>query len=101
MKLFRRSQTPEDTPRRDPEAHGVLLELIEQVAMIKGQVGVLEVEWAEIKAQIRKGYQRMEKAYQRLDEAGLEDPVVEPASSSSSVPLVGFAKKLADMKKGA
>ena len=101
MNLFRRSQTPEDAPRPEPDTHGVILDLIEQLAMLKGQVGAMEVQWDEIKAQIRKGYQRMEKAYQRLEEAGLEDS--EPSQASSvSVPLVGFAKKLEQMnKKGA
>lgn len=92
MDLFRRSETPQDGPSQ----HAMTLDLIEQVAALRGQVRAMESEWDDIRAQIRKGYQRMEKAYERLEDAGLEEPaqeVVTPLHAADN--LHGFAKKMA------
>lgn len=98
MGLFRHRQTGQDQAR----AHGVTLDLIEQVAALRGQVRALESEWDDMRAQIRKGYQRMEKAFERLDsgEEGATPspgPVLEPAIE----PLEGppsFIDKLRALK---
>jgi len=75
------------------------LDLIEQVTALKGTVRAMETEWDDIRAQIRKGYQRMEKAYQRLEDAGLEEAELKPEPAGGTVPLVGFAKKLYEMQQ--
>jgi len=90
---FRRAQTPPE----DPSRHQITLDLIEQVAALRGQVRAMETEWDDIRVQIRKGYQRLEKAYQRLEAADLEEPESKPPAKP--VPeLKGFAKKLHEMK---
>ncbi len=69
--------------------------------MLRGQVRSMETEWDDIREQIRKGYQRMEKAHERskrrhedVDDAPTSDPVEEPRQ----IELHGFAKKLQEMK---
>lgn len=91
---FRLTQSPVDETSR----HGVTLDLIEQVAALRGQVRALESEWDDMRGQIRKGYQRMEKAHERLE----EDP--EPSSpapydedNEDATPRT-FADKLRAMK---
>jgi len=56
-----------------PEPHRATLDLIEQVTALRGQVRSLEAEWDDMRAQIRKGYLRMEKAYERSQEAPCEE----------------------------
>jgi len=94
---FRPPQTPPD----GPGPHTVTLDLIEQVAALRGQVRAMETEWDDIRDQIKKGYQRIEKANQRA-ERRLEDPdeggVNEGTATPPELRLVGFAKKLAEMK---
>lgn len=64
----------------------------------------MEVEWDAIRVQIQKGWQRIEKANER-SERRLEDVDGEPASAQEPVKeapgLVGFAKKLQQMKGAA
>ena len=92
---FRRSRTPPDVPDR----HEMILDLIEQVAALRGQVRATEIEWDDMRAQIRKGYQRMEKAYER-------GQPVETDGADSPVPPVGlpaahgFVEKLRKLKAG-
>jgi len=100
---FRRSQTPVDAPDR----HQVTLDLIEQVAALRGQVRSMETEWDDIRVQIQKGYQRMEKANQRaekrmgLDEEELDEGREQNARMSEQQEgLTGFAKKLAEIRGG-
>ena len=91
---FRRSQTPSDGLER----HKVTLDLIESVADLRGRIRSLEIEWEDIRTQIRKGYQRMEKAADRLDEKkDGKKPRVEVDGDLRFEP-VGFAKKLADLR---
>lgn len=102
---FRRSPTPSDGPDR----HAMTLDLIEQVAALRGQVRAMEVEWDAVRVQIQKGWQRVEKANERAErrksyvgegpdepEAATPGPEEDPA-----VPLHGFAAKLDAMKRGA
>ena len=98
MGLFRRSQTSQDAPQR----HEVTLDLIEQVAALRGQVRALESEWDDMRAQIRKGYQRMEKAYERLEQPEAEEEAAGlVAEDDGSAPLgaQSFIKKLAAMRR--
>lgn len=76
------------------------MDMIEQVAALRGQVRSLEAEWDDMRAQIRRGYQRMEKAYERLEESPCDDEHlrdedvlegIEPAARS-------FTEKLKAMK---
>ncbi len=60
---FRRSQTPPNVPER----HTVTLDLIEQVAYMRGQINALEDDWKSTKEQVRKDYQRVEKANERAE----------------------------------
>ena len=86
---FRRPKTPPDVPDR----HDMVLDLIEQVASLRGQVRATEIEWDDMRAQIRKGYQRMEKAYERgqpVETAASADDAVAPVG----LPAHGFAEKL-------
>jgi len=73
------SQTSQDGAGR----HSATLDLIEQVTALRGQVRSLEAEWDDMRAQIRKGYQRMEKAYERqsqpCEEAEVDAPTHEHA----------------------
>ena len=105
---FRRSQTPQDGLDR----HALTLDLIEQVAALRGQVRAMETEWDAIRVQIQKGWQRLEKANQRaerrlddgegkdegnsLTATGAHDVLSEPPVP----PLVGFSKKLQQMRGG-
>ena len=78
----------------------MILDLIEQVAALRGQVRALEVEWDDMRAQIRKGYQRMEKAYERQGGGGDGDrpPPDEPVAGLPAAH--GFVEKLRQMKAG-
>ena len=92
---FRRRETRRDVLQQ----HETTLDLIEQVASLRGQVRATAAEWDDMRAQIKKGYQRMEKAYER-------GQPVETAESEDSVPPVGlpaahgFVEKLRQMKAG-
>jgi len=72
--------------------------------MLRGQVGSLEIEWRNTKDIVSKSYQRMEKANsraeRRLEDGEGDNGPVAPKSegSAESLPLVGFAKKLQEMK---
>jgi len=79
----------------------MMLDLIEQVAATRGQVRALEVEWEAVRAQIQKGWQRVEKANERSEKrTTMEDqPEPEPvAATRIGPPLQGFAKKLAELR---
>ncbi len=97
---FRRSQTPVDGHER----HTVVLDLIEQVAYMRGQITALEHDWKSTKEQVRKDYQRVEKANQRaerrefVDEGEAGDVVPKSPEVEPSLPLTGFARKLEQMK---
>ncbi len=100
---FRRAQTPPDDDRQ----HRVTLDLIEQLAALRGQVRAMELEWADIRVQIRKAYERMEKAAERLEKKrqakvveGWDDdePLVDDDKVVTTTELMGFAKKLRDFK---
>ena len=76
------------------EQHSTTLDLIEQVAALRGQVRALESEWDDMRTQIKKGYQRMEKAFERAEVP--EKKVREPEPKQIDIPLEarGFMKKL-------
>ena len=75
------------------------LDLIEQVAALRGQVRSMETEWDDIRGQIQKGYQRMEKANQRAERrVGDPDGEVDAHQVVPPLPLHPFAKKLAQMR---
>lgn len=103
---FRRSQSPPDGPRPDQtplRTHDSVLDLIEQVAAIRGQIRNLEVEWESVRAQIRKDYQRVEKANERAERRTTMDGDEEPVTAQGTEedpPLHGFAAKLQAMKGG-
>jgi len=71
----------------------------------------METEWDDIRVQIQKGYQRVEKANQRA-ERRLEDSEdrdegnsltatgARDALSEPLVPLTGFQKKLRALREG-
>jgi len=94
---FRQLEIPPDRLQQ----HASTLDLIEQVAELRGRLRAMQSEWDDLKAQVKKGYQRMEKAGERaatkeeakrlLEEEGIveDEPVVEWG---------GFAKKLHDLK---
>lgn len=91
---FRLSQTPSDGLDR----HKVTLGLIEEVADLRGRIRSLQIEWEDIRVQIRKGYQRMEKAADRLDDKMDGKKVEDPVDGPLPFVPVGFAKKLADLR---
>ncbi len=99
---FRPPQTPPDVPDR----HQTTLDLIEQVATLRGQVRAMETEWDDIRAQIKKGFQRMEKANQRAEKRGedqldIEDQISPVTVSRVRPPSGGrFLEKLQQIKKG-
>ncbi len=98
---FRPPQTAPDLL----DNHRTTLDLIEQVAALRGQVRAMETEWDDAKAQIKKAYQRMEKANQRADERlegntlpdSDEDHVPERAPPTPSAS--GFAGKLLELQR--
>jgi len=68
--------------------------------MLRGHVRSMQVEWDDIRVQIKKGYQRLEKAAERLDK-GREK--VEEKLQEADEPAPGqstFLHKLANMKRG-
>jgi len=81
----------------------VTLDLIEQVAMLRGQVGSLEIEWGNVKDILQKSYQRMEKANQRQERRHAEEdgnpPEEQVAPEEARSSLHGFALKLQQMKR--
>ncbi len=92
--LFRRHETPPDAAER----HTLTLDLIEQVAALRGQVRAVQTEWDDVRLQIKKGFGRMEKAHDRLvkkQEGAVDEPDV-PAEPA--VELHGFAKKLQEVR---
>ncbi len=92
--LFRRTETPSDGPDR----HALTLDLIEQVAELRGRVRGMEAEWESIRIQIRKDYQRMEKAHDRLEAKRGGDDADPKEPSEPAVELHGFAKKLKEAR---
>lgn len=96
---FGRPQTSQDASQR----HDTVLDLIEQVAALRGHVRAIETEWDDVKAQVKKAYGRIERANNRADERegnSLEDSagdarVVEPLPSQP----VGFAAKLLALQR--
>jgi len=99
---FRRPQTPQDGPDR----HQVTLDLVEQVAVLRGQVGSLEIEWGNVKDIVQKSYQRMEKANQRQERRHAEEDGnppekgVDRPEEEARPALHGFALKLERLKGG-
>ena len=93
---FGRSKTIENVSER----HTVTLDLIEQVASLRGQVRSLEAEWDAMRAQIKKDYVRMERAYERQGGGGDGDrpPPDEPVAGLPAAH--GFVEKLRQMKAG-
>jgi len=95
---FRRSQTPPDESQR----HTVTLDLIEQVAYMRGQINAIEDDWKKVKEQVRKDYQRVEKANQRAERRveGFDDADEDQtaAAARTEVPLHGFAAKIHRMR---
>ncbi len=92
--LFRRKETPPDAAER----HTLTLDLIEQIAALRGQVRAMQTEWDDVRLQIKKGFGRMEKAHDRLvkrQEGEAPDP---PGPAEPVVELRGFAKKLKDVR---
>ncbi len=91
MSLFRRTET---APNRQ-ERHETVLAIIEEMAGLRGRLRSIESEWDDMRAQIRKGYQRMEKAYERQQEAGSSSPCPDEEPAVAGLPEAqGFAKKL-------
>lgn len=95
---FRRSPTPPDAPER----HDVVLGLIEQVAALRGQVRAVESEWDDMRDQIKKGYQRMERANSRADRRLETDDGVATTPAADPEPVLEhahpFVRKLQQMK---
>lgn len=89
---FKPSETPPDTKAR----HDTVLDLIEQVAALRGQVRSIETEWDDVKGQVRKAYQRIEKATQRAEER--EEPDEEPGPKPAVSSLNSFAAKIQAMR---
>ncbi len=98
---FRRSQTPPEAPQTREEYHGQQLELFEQVAYMRGQIGSLEAEWKGLRDQLRKDYQRVEKANERSERRHDDSETSESVRDGVEPPvtaLTGFALKLHQMK---
>ncbi len=89
---FRRSQTPQDVQ----EKHSTVLDLIEQVTELRGRLRAVEAEWDDMRAQIRKGYQRLEKAHERLELARSSNDELVQEELGQETP--SFAKKWARIK---
>jgi len=105
---FRPSQIPSNGPddvQTHRRTHDSVLDLIEQVAALRGQVRNIEMEWESVRVQIRKDYQRVEKGNERaekrmtMEEDGnsLADSAGD-ARGTEPEPLHGFAEKLRQMK---
>ncbi len=100
--FFRRPETPPDASER----HQAILDLIEQLATLRGRVSSMETEWLDVKDQVRKSYQRIEKAAERLEKA-TKKPDEWDAIDIDEAPEVpqapephGFAKKYKDLNLG-
>jgi len=96
---FRRAETPPDASQR----HDTVLDLIEQVAALRGHVRAIETEWDDVKAQVKKAYGRIERANQRADERGElaqgEEGSDPPGDSIPSPPAPGFAGKIQALQR--
>ncbi len=92
---------PETTPNRH-ERHETVLAIIEEMAGLRGRLRSIESEWDDMRAQIRKGYMRMEKAYERQQEARAGAPCPEEEPAVVGMPAAqGFAEKLRAFKQKA
>ncbi len=89
-----------------PDRHQTTLDMIEQVTALRGQVRALEAEWLDMRDQLKKSYQRMEKANERAEkrlakqEELAQEELLDPEPVVPVVPLRGFAKKLHDIQGG-
>lgn len=92
--LFRRSQTPQDSPELTARVQDILLQLTE----LRGRMQSLESQWDDMRSQIRKGYQRMEKAAERRDKGPAEHVQEQTELPVGAPAAVGFAKKLQQLK---
>ena len=92
MWLFRRPEKAQDPGER----HDTVLDLIEQVTALRGRLRAQELEWDDMRAQIKKGYQRMEKAYERSMKAP-PCPEEEPTPVDGAPSANSFADKYRQM----
>lgn len=83
-----------------------MLDLIEQVAAVRGRLNAMGTEWEDVKAQVKKSYQRMEKANERAEKRekarveGWDDDEEERPHHRQHIEPTGFERKLADFKAG-
>lgn len=66
MALFRRAETGPEPPRLTGE-------ILDELKYLRGRVESLESSWADTRDQIRRSYQRLEKAAERAAKAQEED----------------------------
>jgi len=99
---FRRPDTVPDAAQR----HDTVLDLIEQVAALRGHVRAIETEWDDVKAQVKKAYGRIERANTRADERELDgggnslpDSGDDHALAEPSPVAHGFAGKLLELQR--
>ncbi len=96
---FRRSRTTQDRSER----HDTVLDLIEQVTALRGSLRAVESEWDDMRAQITKGYRRMEKAHERslkAQEPCREEDPVDGLAHGDQIPMpLTFADKYRAMRK--
>lgn len=92
-----------DGKKQAQTAHDSLLKLVEtlavRVAAVEGQVGALATEWADTRDQLRRSYQRLEKAAQRAEAASEPSPPTAPAPPGDQG-AHGFARKLQQIRRG-
>jgi len=96
---FGRRETPPDASQR----HDTVLDLIEQVAALRGHVRAIETEWDDVKAQVKKAYGRIERANnraeERREEPGPEEkPPMSPQRQQQDR-AHGFAGKLLELQR--
>ena len=77
-----------------------MLDLIEQVAALRGHVRAIETEWDDVKAQVKKAYGRIERANTRAEERDDPEPEEDPKVVSVPIaPLPGFAGKIQALQR--
>lgn len=93
---FQRPETPPDASQK----HDTVLDLIEQVAALRGHVRAIETEWDDVKAQVKKAYGRIERANERAEARDAEDAEPNPTrQENKEAELAGFAGKVQQLQR--
>lgn len=74
-------------------------ELFSRIERLKGQLERLETEWGDTKDQLRRSYQRLEKAAQRHEKRRPPPPLSEKEQKAAEKKLDPFSRKVRQIRR--